>query len=77
MSFLDLDLIGEDKEPKPKQMAWPLFSKSIVRALSSGVLNVLNAIIFGIWHVKLQNMSFIRCSICVIFLEHATVRFHI
>ena len=48
-----------------------------LRALSSGVLNVLNAIIFGIWHVKLQNMSFIRCSICVIFLEHATVRSHI
>ena len=53
------------------------FVYSFLRALSSGVLNVLNAIIFGIWHVKLQNMSFIRCSICVIFLEHATVRSHI
>ena len=34
---------------------------------------MLNAIIFGIWHIKLQNMSFIRCSIYALFLEHATV----
>ena len=38
------------------------------------MLNVLNAIIFGIWHTKSQNMSFIRCFICAIFLKHATVR---
>ena len=28
----------------------------------------------NIWHIKLQNMSFIRWFICVIFLKHATVR---
>ena len=37
MSFLYLDLIGEDKEPKPKQMAWPLFSKSIVKMFFSPI----------------------------------------
>ena len=30
--------------------------------------------IWHIWHIKLQNMSFIMCFICAIFLKHATVR---
>ena len=30
--------------------------------------------IWHIWHIKLQNMSFIRCFICAIFLKHAAVR---
>ena len=46
---------------------------SALKALPSSVLNVLNAIIFGIWHTKHQKQSIIRCVKCVEILRHATV----
>ena len=47
-----------------------------VRASVADMLNVLNAIIFGIWHTKQQKWSFIRCVKCIKLLQHVTVPLH-
>ena len=44
--------------------------------LRTSVANVLNVIIFGIWHTKYQKRRFIKCVKYVKLLQHTTVLLH-